>query len=259
VDKFRALIQQGTLGSGQETPFEAALLAVTPPLSETPLAEGGNGGFLRDGARLLVVVVSDEDDCSERARPPQVVVEADSTRDWCTEQSDKLTPVADYVAAFGALKDSTGAPREVLWATIGPVALSDKRAEAVVEDKVRNADCPTSQGPGFRQRAMAEAFDPGLRNLDSICRSDYRDSLIAIAAIANENQTVEVSNLPDPQLLKVELTRADGTVQACTQANGGFTYEAPASEGQKGRIRFSDSCPRLTDDRKVELKLLCVM
>ncbi len=258
VPRFQRLVQQGTSGSGQETPFEATLLAVTPPLTLVAPSEGGNAGFLRDGARLLVVVVSDEDDCSGRARPPRVSVGTSQARDWCNEQSDRLTPVAAYAEALLSLTDSTGAPREILWASIAPVGLSDKGAEAVVDNgQVRNADCSTSRGPGLRQRAMAAIFDPGLRNLDSICRSSYRQNLIDIAAIANENQTVEVSNLPDPALLQVRITRADGSVQLCTAGNGGFTYSAPVLEGEKGRIHFSSECPRRTDDRRVDLALLC--
>lgn len=258
VPRFQRLVQQGVTGSGQETPFEAALLAVTPPLTQVLPTEGGNAGFLRNGARLLVVVVSDEDDCSERARPPRVAVGTSASRDWCNEQSDKLTPVEAYAEAFLGLTDETGAPREILWASIAPVALSDKRAAAVVDNgQVRNEDCATSRGPGLRQRAMASIFDPGLRNLDSICRTSYRQSLIDIAAIANENQTVEVSNLPDPGLLQVRITRADGSVQLCTAGNGGFTYSAPVLEGEKGRIHFSAECPRRQDDRRVDLALLC--
>lgn len=258
LGRFQQLVQQGTDGSGQETPFEAVLRAVTEPLASTPPAERGNAGFLRDGARLLVVVVSDEDDCSERDRHPHVTVGTDVTRDYCNEQSQKLTSIEDYVAALRSLDDGTGVPRTVLWASIAPVALEDKRAEAVQEEgRLRNADCPTSRAPGLRQRAMAEAFDPGLRNLDSICRESYQQSLIDIAAIANENQTLAVSNLPDPKLLKVEVTRREGQVEACTVANGGITYSAPLREGEKGRIHFSAECPRRTDDLKVELKLLC--
>ncbi len=265
VERFRALVKRGVVGSGQETAFEAALLAVTPPLIGTPTTSGGNGGFLRDEARLLVVIVTDEDDCSERARPPQVVIGADKSHDYCADQADKLTPVSDYVNAFRALTDSTGAPRTVLWASIAPVATTDKRTEPVVVDGVlHTVDCPTSYGPGARHRQMAAAFDPSLRNLDSICRADgqgradYHGSLINIAGIANENQSLEVSNLPDPSLLQVALTRGDGTVQMCTTANGGITWVEPSVAGQKGRIQFDlESCPRRYDDQKVELKLLC--
>ena len=259
--KFRRLVHQGIRGSGQETPFEAARLAVTPPLSTTPLEEGGNGGFLRDGARLLVVVVSDEDDCSSTERPPPVAVTEDPAHDPCTEQAALLTPVSDYFHLFRGLSDETGATREVLWSTIGPVALSDKRAEPETDTTstgsvVRNVDCPTSYGPGIRQREMASLFDSGLNNLDSICRASYHDTLVNIAALARSSQSIEVVNLPDPRLVQVLLTREDGSVQICSVAGGDLTYE-PSVEGRPARLYFQSSCPRRLTDMKLEVQLLC--
>ncbi|MGA9522112.1 MAG: VWA domain-containing protein [Myxococcaceae bacterium] len=256
VQKFAQLVKQGTDGSGQETPFEAIRLAVTD-LAGVPLAEGGNAGFLRDGARLLVVVVSDEDDCSELTRPPVVEVGTQSGRDYCTEQSASLGPVQAYVDIFKGLKDGTGAHREVLWAAIAPVSVNTKQAQSVVVDGVvRNIDCPTSYQPGYRQREMAEQFDAALANLDSICRDSYRDTLLAIAQIANSRQSLEVDNVPDPRLLKVEVTRADGEVQVCTLANGGITFDE-GSETHPSRVQFTESCPRRASDLGVSLKMLC--
>jgi hypothetical protein len=262
LGKFRRLVQPQGAGSGQETPFEAVRLAVTPPLTTTPIAEGGNGGFLRDGARLLVVVVSDEEDCSSMERPPPpVVLSEDASRDVCSEQADLLTPVSEYVRLFRDLQDGTGAPREVVWATIGPVALTDKRAEAVVDvtpqgSFVRNVDCPTSFGPGYRQRDMASRFDTGLRNLDSICRASFRDTLVSIASLARTTQSLQVVNLPDPRLVRVTVTREDGTVQVCSVAGGELTYE-PATESRAAQLYFQSSCARKASDRKIEVKLLC--
>lgn len=256
LEKFRRLIEQGINGSGQETPFEAVRLAVEE-LASKPMAEGGNAGFLRDGARLVVVVVSDEEDCSSTERPPPVVLTDDTSRDFCTEQGDKLTPVEAYYQRFLALRDGTGAPREVLWATIGPVALSDKRAELVTDGAyVRNADCPTSYGPGYRQRAMAELFDSRLENLDSICRPSYRDTLVAIATMVTTAQSVEVVNLPDPALVQVRVTRGDGTVETCSTAGGGLRYE-PSAEGRAARLYFLGPCRRRADDRELSVRLLC--
>jgi hypothetical protein len=259
--RFGWLVKQGTGGSGQETPFEAVRLAITPPLATTPITEGGNGGFLREGARLLVVVVSDEEDCSSTVRPPPVQLTEDSSRDLCSEQAGLLTPVQEYVRMFRSLDDGTGRPREVLWATIGPVALTDKRAQAVVDTTpqgtfVRNVDCPTSYGPGYRQREMASRFDTGLMNLDSICRSSFRDTLVSIATLATTSQSIAVQSLPDPLLAQVLVTRADDSVQTCTVAGGGLSYE-PATEGQSARLYFQSSCPRRSTDKKVEIKLLC--
>lgn len=261
LPKFERLVQQGTSGSGQEAPFEAVRLAVASQLAATPLAQGGNGGFLRDGARLLVVVVTDEEDCSSMQRPPPVTLTQDTSRDLCSEQAASLTPVEEYYNTFQSLRDSAGASREVIWATVGPVALSDKRAGAVQDVTpqgtfVRNVECPTSYGPGFRHRAISERFDPQLRNLDSICKTSYRDTLVAIAELASVSQSIEVMNLPDPRLARVELTRADGSVQVCSVAGGSLRYD-PSGDGRPARLFFLGGCTRRADDKAVEVKLFC--
>ncbi|MFL5349722.1 MAG: VWA domain-containing protein [Hyalangium sp.] len=261
LEKFRRLVFQGTSGSGQETPFEAVRLAVASSLATAPIEQGGNGGFLRDGARLLVVVVSDENDCSSTQRPPPVILTQETSRDICTDEADKLTPVDEYFNLFQGLKDSTGAAREVLWATIGPVGLSNKSVGQVQDVTpqgtfVRNVDCPTSNGAGTRHRAMAERFDSRLENLDSICKPNYRDSLVKIAELAAISQSIEVMNLPDPQLAQVLVTRADGTVQKCSVAGGELRYD-PSGENRPARIFFLGGCLRRGDDQGVEVKLLC--
>lgn len=257
VEKFSALVKQGTMGSGQETPFEAVRLAVATDLANKPQAEGGNAGFLRDDARLLVVVVTDEDDCSEMERPPSVFVGTSPTTNYCDDQEASLSRVVEYANLFKELKDSTGAARQVLWAAIAPVSRGTKEAAAEVGDgHLRNVDCPTSYQPGYRQREMASLFDATLGNLDSICADSYQQSLLAIAQIANATQSIEVSNVPDERLLKVEITRANGDVQACTIANGGIEYEA-AAEDRPARVFFTGQCPRKFDDTAVQLKMIC--
>ncbi|QSQ15802.1 VWA domain-containing protein [Myxococcus landrumensis] len=261
LERFQRLVKQGTSGSGQEAPFEAVRLALSEPLTGTPILDGGNGGFLRDDARLLVVVVTDEEDCSSDVRPPPVILSQDTSVDKCSEGAALLKSVDSYFEFFRGLRDSKGARREVLWATVGPVALSDKRAE-LIQDRtpqgtfVRNADCPTSYGPGYRHRAMAEKFDTHFENLDSICRESYRDTLLRIAELAAVSQSVDVVNLPDPRLAQVELTRAGGEVERCSVAAGDLSYE-PSGEGRSARIYFGGDCLRRADDKKVEVKVIC--
>lgn len=260
VSKFARLVQQGTRGSGQETPFEAIRLAVVE-LDKTELKNGGNGGFLRDGARLLIVTITDEDDCSEKAiyvngtRQNSIVTVGENPLvDYCGEKATSLTTVADYYDIFSKLKDGNGNSREVIWTAIAPVGRgATKPAMSVIEGgQVRNIDCPTSNEPGFRHRMMAEKFDPALVNLDSICKTNYRETLLAIAGLANITQTVEVRNVPNPNMLQVIITRKDLTTQKCTLSNGGIArYE-------NNKAFFSPTCKRRADDFKVETKLLCV-
>ena len=256
----------GITGSFQETPFEAARIALTGTGFWTTLPDGGNpnAGFLRPGARLLVVAVSDEDDCSEMAHNPPSVFYTDAEgQDFCTLHENQLTPVGDYVTAFTRLDDGNGRPREILWGAIAPVARSNKVAQGIQGTLgdggpvTQNVDCPTSGGPGYRHREMALAFDPTLTNLDSVCAADYHDSLVSIAQVASIPQTLTLTdNVPDPRLLAVDITRADGTVQRCTLANGGITV-VQATATEPPAVRFQQGCLRRYTDTRVEVKLLC--
>jgi len=266
VPRFSQLVASlGIDGSGQETPFEAARIALTGRDFNRLLPDGGNPnvGFLRDGARLLVVVVSDEDDCSERVRPPVVRFNAVDGQDFCTLHEDLLTPVGDYYTLFQNLPDGVGRQREVVWAAIAPVARTDKIAQGVEGalgdggTVIQNVDCPTSAGPGYRHRAMATAFDPSAQNLSSICEASYHQALVDIATVAGASQTLELNdNVPDPALLQITITRADGGTDVCTVANGGITYEGPV-DGGSPRVRFHGVCLRRTSDTQVTVRLFC--
>ncbi|MBX7116255.1 MAG: VWA domain-containing protein [Myxococcaceae bacterium] len=258
IDKFSRLVRQGTRGSGQETPFEAVRLALLSDLATTPMDQGGNQGFLRDGARLLIVVLTDEDDCSQTVRPPTVSVSDNSAVDDCGMQSNALTPVSEYHRMFTEdLKDSNGQHKDVVWTAIGPVGRSTKQVMSILDgNQVRNIDCPTSNEPGFRQRAMAEAFDTSLANLDSICRTSYRDTLVQIAALANVSQTLDVSNIPDPALVQIAITRHNGDVQKCSLSQGLTQYDPPNGD-LPGRFHFGPDCKRRADDKVIAIKLLC--
>lgn len=266
VAKFSRLVQQGTRGSGQETAFEAVRLAlltdvsvVTGPKGEKFVLDGGNAGFLRDGARLLVVVLTDEDDCSEIARPSRVKVSDNPAVADCTDQANSLTTVNEYHRLFSQeLTNSDGLPKEVIWTAIAPVARGNKAAMSLVENgQVRNTDCPTSNQGGFRHRQMAEAFDPSLINLDSICRDSFRQTLITIAELASVSQTIEVRNAPDPKMLQFSITRKAGELVQCTQLNGGIESVTQVEASGNTRIRFGSQCKRRADDVGIGIKLLC--
>jgi hypothetical protein len=109
---------------------------------------------------------------------------------------------------------------------------------------------------------MALTFDNTLTNLDSVCAPDYHQSLVSNAQVASVPQTLTLTdNVPDPRLLAVDITRAAGTVQRCTAANGGIVYVA-ATASDKAAVRFQASpdqvdCLRRPTDTRVEVKLLC--
>jgi hypothetical protein len=270
VPRFSLLVASvGINGSGQETPFEATRIAVTGQDFNTVLPDGGNPnvGFLRDGARLLVVVVSDEDDCSEEVRPPLVRYNSVDGQNYCVVHQDLLTPVGDYYTLFQSLPDGLGRLREVVWAAIAPVSRADKVAQGVpgtLADGtpiIQNIDCPTSAAPGYRHRAMAYTFDPSLENLSSICDASYHQALVDVARRAAASQTLELDqNVPDPALLQITIVRADGSTDVCTVANNGIRYEAGV-DGGLPRVHFrSDAqvdCLRRASDTQVTVRLFC--
>ncbi len=260
-----AMNSVGISGSGQETPFEATRIALQNAVAPLSLADGGpaNRGFLRDGARLMVVAVTDEDDCSETRRPPLVHENDVDGENFCINNSALLTPVGDYFTQLQNLPDGQGRNRDVVWGTLAPVSLLDKSAQAVPcanQDAgfaLCNADCPTSNAPGTRMREMAVLFDLGLNNLYSICADSYHDQLLALADIAAVPQTLDLdSNVPDPRLLNVAIVRADGTTQVCTVDTGGLRYDA-APDGGFPRIQFQGDCVRRQTDTQVTVRLYC--
>lgn len=259
LTKFDLLVRQGVAGSGQETPFEAVRLALLTDLVNVPLDQGGNKGFLRDEARLLVVVLTDEDDCSETVRPPTVSVGDNAAVADCSDKEMQLTPLSEYHRMFTQdLKNSDGTTKEVIWTAIAPVGVTTKAAMAIVDgNQVRNIDCPTSNQAGYRQRAMAEMFDSTLINLDSICKPSYRDTLVTIAQLASVVQSIEISNVPDARLLQFVITRGDGTKENCTTANNGIVSFSQSSDGASARVQFGNQCRRRADDLSIVIKILC--
>ncbi len=60
-EAFLDAVDQGSSGSGSERGFDATLAALSEPLVSTE-----NAGFLRDDAKLFVLIVTDEDDDSDQ-------------------------------------------------------------------------------------------------------------------------------------------------------------------------------------------------
>ena len=259
-----AMTAVGISGSGQETPFEATRIALQDAVAPAEVDGGpANNGFLRDGARLMVVAVSDEDDCSETDRPPQVHFTDADGENFCIDQAVLLTPVGDYFTDLQNLPDGQGRTRDVVWGALAPVSLANKIAQAVPcpnQDAgfaLCNIDCPTSNAPGTRLRQMAVLFDLGLDNLYSICADSYHDQLLALADIAAVPQTLDLdTNVPDPHLLQVTIVRADGTNQTCTVDNNGILYD-PAPDGGFPRIQFTGLCVRRQTDSSVTVRMFC--
>lgn len=103
---------QGTGGSDQEKGLEVALNAVRPPLSETY-----NAGFVRDDALLMIIQLTDENDCSDGGR-----LGPTATGEDCYNRYGELTPVGDIVSGLRDAKAQTGTGDVIMSGIIGPDA-----------------------------------------------------------------------------------------------------------------------------------------
>ncbi len=98
VEQFQDRVDVGISGDDMESGLEAAVLALTEPN-----VSGVNAGFLRDDARLSIIILSDEDDCSDFGTVLSENQDEDNGGD-CYSRIAELTPVADIVHMLQALK-----------------------------------------------------------------------------------------------------------------------------------------------------------
>jgi hypothetical protein len=280
VEQAALLLSQTTLGSGQEMGLEAMRRALSAPLVETPVdaTPPGNAGFLRPGSRLLVVIVSDEDDCSdpsgeavavEPACGPSCETDADCGGEghYCVpagagrrcvtntcetpEGRAALEPVETYVDFLRTLDDGTGRgrAREVFVAAIAPVSADGRH----VPERCTSAT-DEAYGVGVRYRALVDAL--GERGfLASICEDDYGAALSGIAALVTAPQTLELDDAPaDGRLLHVTVLRASGEEVSCRQGDG-FSFE-PATADAPARVTLEGRC-RLAHGDRIRVDLVC--
>jgi hypothetical protein len=248
VEDFDANVHVGTDGSAKEQGLRAALLAVTDRI-----ADGSNEGLLRPGARLAVIIVSDEDDCSDLASPPALIFTEGGNGCHSAEDAAKLPPISDFVSALtGQL---AGEARDVVVAVIGSVDPRTKEPAIACN--------PTQAYPAYRYAAFVSAFDGG-GYIDSVCQGDFSDTLRVIAGLIDPGQTVDLAETPaDPRLLAARVTRADGTEVACPVAVAGSADAAAAGavylapEGNlPARLTFQGDCS-LGQGDQVHIEVLC--
>ena len=193
---FEARAITGVNGGGMEKGLEAASYALSPQMTTGP-----NAGFLRQDATLLVVIVSDEDDCSDRG-----ALGADALNTDCYTKVEDLVPVSTFVSEMRALKSTPD--RFKFAGIIGP------------EDA--SGTCADSSLPGHRYIEAAR-LTGGLTS--SICESDWSSFLYDLGLNAAGIYTIfPLSHGAVPGTLKVfvdedEVPESDGD---------GYTYDAVA-------------------------------
>jgi hypothetical protein len=236
---FKANVLQGDWGSGKEQPLAAMRLAI-----EKSGAGGVNAGFRRPGARLAVVIVTDEDDCSE-SQPPY----EGTNQTNCQSQTNKdqnFDPLADFVT----LLDTTvgGEPLVAVIAGFDPATLDPTGCSSGGSSSFQS---PT------RLNAFVAALDathPGRTHKDSIC-NQYGPALTAIAEKLVPQRILLDEAPADPNMLAVKVVRADGSTQVCTQ--GTDVVFAPPQAGAPASLTFQNAC-RLAGHDRVDINIVCV-
>lgn len=219
-----------------EQPMRAAYMALDPTGPNAAQAES----FLRDDAYLVVIIISDEEDCSVAEGRDGMIVETDAFRCGLfptTDSGGPLVPVAHFINKFKALKEDPG---RVIMATIAGDSTAESDAarvlerEAYLESKDDPRECYTgtyicdsevgTADYGSRFIELSAGFGPN-GSFQNICSKDgLQDALVDIAATI-----VSVINrlcLPKPILGPLTVTRTrQGQTTTLVEGQGNGTYK----------------------------------
>lgn len=253
---FKANVLLGTNGSGKEQPFRAARLALTDRLADA------NAGFLRPGARLAVIIVTDEDDCSDSVDPPR------STSGQCDEQARKaaapplMDPVEDFAAfLFG---DLDGERRDVVVGVIAGFGPSATEPAVLVPDRCVVSGAGQAFDSADRFAMLLDGVGGARMRVGSICDPSFADTLRGFAEVLMPS-SMPLSGAPaDWRMLVVTLQRPGGAAPVTCQVAGEGTAGAAAADavyaaprfGRPAQLTFQNGC-RLGLGDRVDVRLVC--
>ncbi len=190
VGQFQKRAVLGVEGSDKEKGLEAADWALSPTM-----ITGANSGFMRLDAQLLIVFVSDEEDCSDEGALEGEVAEE------CYRQRERLVPIPEYVDSFRGLKKNNG----------------DVQVSAIVgtEDKTCEDAYP---GARYIQTAAMTGGTVG-----DICTSDWSSMLADLGLTATGVRTsFQTSFAARPETLKVFVDEEE----VMEDETDGWTYDS---------------------------------
>ena len=260
------MVFTGIYGCG----YERGLASMRRALGE--LAAGENAGFMRDWARLAVVVVSDENDCGEVG---DVIEGIPGTGgDICyyaavgqdpdgnlTDPQDglpyRLTPVSDYAGFLRGLKPvSTMVSFSAIVGVTDPADPSSTKIEYAWDDVhnrysiVSACTTPGCTGnycfsePGTRYIALAESTGG---TVATICQTDYSQPMLdVVGASVGFRRVFRLSGDPtSPDTLEVSVNgeaRTDFTFDAQTREVTFAEGQAPSAYALV-EISYQAACP----------------
>jgi hypothetical protein len=254
---FRANVLLGINGSGKEQPFRAARLALSDRLLDA------NAGFLRPGARLAVIFVTDEDDCSDSADPQRSTSNAQ-----CHAAANKAAtpPLMDLPEDFASFLFGPldGELRDVAVGVIAgfdPATLAPSCGDAAL---CANRSCATASDQADRFAALLANVGDARMRLGSICDASFADSLQGFAEILMPSSLPLAGAPADWRMLSVTLARAGGGTVPCVVAAEGTPGQATADAiyspprfGRPAQVSFRNACTLGLGDR-IDLRVVCL-
>jgi hypothetical protein len=255
VADFQSAVVVGTGGFGREQGFEAARQAI-----EKSGPGGANEGFIRPGARLAVIVLSDEDDCS--GPTDASIPDSAGCRTAKASTSSSLLSVDAMAAYLGG--NLVGERRDVVVAAVvgvAPGTLVPSCGPAYCSDNT----CSTAMDAGERYVQLLAAVGAARTRLASICDATF-DQALAGFADAIMSKTLPLDGAPgDWRMLVASLERPGvGTIPCkiaryddppATKDLADAIYEPPLS-GRPASLTFQRSCALQQGDR-VDVRVIC--
>ncbi len=257
VPDFQRNVLVGTWGSGREQPFEAMRLA----LEAQGAAGAENDGFLRPGARLAIILISDEDDCS--GPRDGAVNNSGACRAQKTASPSLLTPVSAYVDFLDG--PIGGEARETVVAVIAGVAPGTLVPSCGNASYCPDTTCSTATDKADRFLELLSGLGPARTRLASICDANFAQALSDFAD-AILSQTLPLDGTPaDWRMLVATVEKPGAGTVTCTLA----PHDAPTAErnaadaiyepprlGRPAQLTFQNGC-RLDLGDRIDVKVVC--
>lgn len=194
--------------------------------------------FLRPRARLLLLVLTNEDDCSSSAPMGQG---GPTVRDRCAEHAEQLDDVAEWVRSVRA---QAATDEGVMLAVLSGPPSEQMRAE---DPRLRPV-CQGTFGPAYPANRLWQAaglFDRfGL--FQSLCTDalSYHLSAITEQLVAPARMTLCPAQKLVHEPLDVALYKADASVTSIPLGEGGFLYSGASAACANGALSLSPEALR---------------
>jgi len=230
-------IQQGRNGD----PFQQSLQKIQTVLDDSNLV---NQGFLRKEARLLVLVVSNEDDCSHGG----TLTNASQARQECLDKKAGLKSLDDYAERYRGAKST---PEGIAFVAVsGPPVDGDR-------DEVRPV-CSSRLGSAYgaeRLAAMTSLLgDQGL--FTSLCVEDFGPLLSMVTERLGVARSVSLCSARKMAHEPLSVSALDSNDLATPIRLGasGFVYLGATEGCENGVLSFQASALAAVKAEKIEVE-----